>query len=96
MRGRLQVAQDVQERVAVFAAGEADHNLVARLDHIEIVNRIAHRVAQAFVQFIVFQFGFAFVGHGRVLCAKSRNYIATAAAKHSHRLQSALCRFQAA
>ena len=53
-RGCLQLAQNVQQRIAVLAAGKADHDFVAVFNHLEIVDRIAHRVAQAFVQFIVF------------------------------------------
>ena len=53
-RGCLQLAQNVQQRIAVFATGKADHDFVAVFNHLEIVDRIAHRVAQAFVQFIVF------------------------------------------
>ena len=65
-RGGLQVAQDVQKGVAVFAAGEADHDFVALFNHIEIVNRLAHGVAQAFVQFVGFVFVFGLIGHNGV------------------------------
>ena len=53
-RRSLQLAQNIQQRVAVLAAGKADHDFVAVFNHLEIVDRIAHRVTQAFVQFIVF------------------------------------------
>src|SRR5690606_8701886 len=42
-----QLQQDVEQGVAVLAAGQADHDLVAVLDHAEIGDRAADLVAQA-------------------------------------------------
>ena len=43
----LQLHQDVEHRVAVLAAGQAHHDLVAVLDHAEIGDRATDLVAQA-------------------------------------------------
>ena len=45
-----QLQQDVEHRVAVLAAGQAHHHLVAVLDHAEVGDRAAHLVAQALGQ----------------------------------------------
>ncbi|CAI8966961.1 hypothetical protein EMIT0357P_60245 [Pseudomonas marginalis] len=49
----LQVQQHVEHGVAVFAAGEADHDLVAVLDHVEIGDCLTGQAAQAFLQFVL-------------------------------------------
>ena len=49
----LQVQQHVKQGVAVFAAREADHDLVALLDHVEIGNRFTGQATQAFLQFVL-------------------------------------------
>lgn len=46
----LQLQQHVQQGVAVLAAGQADHDLVAGCDHAEIGNRLADLALQAFAQ----------------------------------------------
>jgi hypothetical protein len=46
----LQLQQQVQQRVAVLAAGQAHHHLVAGLDHAEVGNRLADLAAQALGQ----------------------------------------------
>lgn len=51
-RALLQIAQDLQHGVAVFAAGQTDHDAVAFFNHIEIGNRFAHVAAQALLQFV--------------------------------------------
>jgi len=52
-RDLLQVQQHVEHGVAVFAAGEADHDLVAVLDHVEIGDRFTGQATQAFLQFVL-------------------------------------------
>ncbi len=58
--------QDIQQGVTILAAGQADHHLVAVLDHIEIADRLANLAAQALVQLIVFvrDFLYAFLAWG--------------------------------
>lgn len=51
-RALLQVTQDLQHGVAVFTAGQADHDAVAFFNHIEIGDRFAHVAAQALLQFV--------------------------------------------
>ena len=48
----LQAAQDFQHGVAIFTAGQANHNPVAVFDHVEIGNGFADVTAQALLQFI--------------------------------------------
>ena len=49
-RALLQFEQNVQHGIAVFAATDADHHLVAFFNHIEVHNRLADFAAQAFFQ----------------------------------------------
>ena len=49
----LQLQQDVEQRVAVLAAGQADHHFVAFADHAEIGDRAADLVAQAFAELVL-------------------------------------------
>jgi hypothetical protein len=44
--------QDVEQRVAVLAAGQADHDLVAGLDHVEVGDRLAHLAVQPLAQLV--------------------------------------------
>ena len=46
-RALLQFQQDVQQRVAVLAAGQADHDLVALRDHVVVADRLPDQAAQA-------------------------------------------------
>ena len=46
----LQPQQNIEQRVAVFAAGETDHHLVAGFDHAEIGNGAADLMAQTLGQ----------------------------------------------
>ena len=46
-RALLQLEQNVEHGVAVFAAGDADHDLVAFLDHVEVHDGAADFAAQA-------------------------------------------------
>ena len=50
----LQLQQHVEHRVAVLAAGQADHHLVAVLDHPEVGDRLADLVAQALGELVRF------------------------------------------
>lgn len=52
-RDLLQVHQHVEHGVAVLAAGQADHDLVALFDHIEIGDCLAGQATQAFLQFVL-------------------------------------------
>ncbi|MCY1540157.1 hypothetical protein D9M68_757780 [compost metagenome] len=52
-RDLLQVQQHVQHGVAVLAAGQADHDLVAILDHVEVGDGFAGQAADAFLQFVL-------------------------------------------
>src|SRR6185369_12101972 len=45
-RALAQADEDVQQRIAVLAAGDADHHLVARLDHVEVADRLSHQAMQ--------------------------------------------------
>lgn len=49
----LQVQQNVEHGVAVLAARQADHDLVAILDHVEVGNGFASETTQAFLQFVL-------------------------------------------
>mmetsp|Transcript_18070 Transcript_18070/g.43154 ORF Transcript_18070/g.43154 Transcript_18070/m.43154 type:complete len:400 (-) Transcript_18070:358-1557(-) len=51
-RALLQVQQDVQHRVAVLAAGQADHDLVAFFDHVEVGNGLADLAVQPLGQLV--------------------------------------------
>ena len=57
-RARLQLEQNVQHGVAVFATRHANHDLVAFLDHVEVHNRAAHLTAQAFFELVFFALDF--------------------------------------
>src|ERR1035438_5657218 len=45
-RALAQFAEDVEQRVAVLAAGDADHDAVARFDHREVDDRLADQAVQ--------------------------------------------------
>ncbi len=49
----LQVHQHVKHGVAVLAPGQADHDLVAIFDHVEVGDRFAGQAAQALLQFVL-------------------------------------------
>ena len=51
-RALLQVQQDVEQRVAVLAAREADHDTVALLDHVVVGDRLADLAVQALGQLV--------------------------------------------
>src|SRR3546814_15238691 len=53
----LQLQQDVEQGVAVLAAGQADHDLVAVIDHAEVAARATDLVAQALGQLVLFARG---------------------------------------
>ena len=57
-RAFLQVAQNLQHGVAVFTAGEANHDAVAFFNHIKISDRLADVTAQALLQFVDIVFFF--------------------------------------
>jgi hypothetical protein len=46
--------QDIKQAVAVLAAGQAHHHLVAVLDHVEVADGLADQPAQPLVQLVVF------------------------------------------
>ena len=48
-RAGLKLAQNIQKRIAVFAARETHHDFVAGFNHVEIIDGIAHGMAQALV-----------------------------------------------
>jgi hypothetical protein len=52
-RHLLQVQQHVEHGVAVLAAGQADHHLVAILDHVEVGDGFAGQAANALLQFVL-------------------------------------------
>ena len=52
-RDLLQVQQHVEHGVAVLAARQADHDLVAVLDHVEVGNGFAGLTTQALLQFVL-------------------------------------------
>ena len=56
-RARLQFEQNIQHRVAVFSAREANHHAVALFNHVVVNNRLAGLAAQALVELVVFQSG---------------------------------------
>ena len=73
--GFLQAQQNVEHGVRIFAAREANHDFVAVFYHAKIIDGIAHRMAQAFHQFVGFEFGFAFFRHnGNRLNRKGCDY----------------------
>ena len=49
----LQVEQHVEQGVAVLATGQADHDLVAVLDHVVVGDGFAGKTAQAFLQLVL-------------------------------------------
>jgi hypothetical protein len=53
----LQTQQDVQQGVAVLAAGQTHHDPVTLLDHVEIIDGITHVVTQALGQFVALEHG---------------------------------------
>ena len=57
-RALLHFEQDVEHAVAVFAAGDADHDAVAFFDHAEIHDGLADLAAQALFQLVGFAFDF--------------------------------------
>ena len=61
--------QDVQQRVAVLAARQADHDLVAGLDHVEVADGLAHLAVQPLAQLVGLEGGLARVGARRGGCA---------------------------
>ena len=66
-RALAQSRQDVEQRVAVLAARQADHDLVAGLDHVEVADRLAHLAVQPLAQLVGLERGLARVGaFGRV------------------------------
>src|SRR5690606_8925415 len=61
----LQLQQDVQHRVAVLAAGQADHDPVAGLDHAVVGDGLADLAAQALGELVVLVGGLARDGIGQ-------------------------------
>jgi hypothetical protein len=61
-RALAQVDQDVQQRIAVLAARQADHDLVAGLDHVEVADRLAHLAVQLLAELVGLEGGPARVG----------------------------------
>jgi hypothetical protein len=57
--------QHVEHRVAVLAARQAHHHLVARLDHRIVGDRLADEAAQALRELRCFEVGLARIRHGR-------------------------------
>ena len=51
-RDLLQVEQDVEHAVAVLAAGQAHHDLVAVFDHVEVGDGLAHLAVQALAELV--------------------------------------------
>src|SRR6267143_1122030 len=51
--------QNVEKRMTILAPREADHDPVARLDHVEVADRLAHLPAQALGKLVVFVLDFA-------------------------------------
>ncbi|MNT16752.1 hypothetical protein D3C72_1518690 [compost metagenome] len=52
-RDLLQVHQHIEHGVAVLATGQADHDLVAVFNHVEIGNRLTGLTAKALLQFVL-------------------------------------------
>ena len=46
-RALLQLLQNIEQGVTVFAAANADHDTIARFDHVVVHNRLAGQTAQA-------------------------------------------------
>src|SRR5439155_1920844 len=55
----LEREQDVEERVAVYAAGQADHDTVTGLDQREVADGFADFPAQAFSELVGLELGLA-------------------------------------
>ena len=64
-RALLQFQQNVEHGVAVFSARDADHHLVAFLNHVEVDNRPADLAAQALFQLVIFALDLHRVLHPR-------------------------------
>ena len=63
-RTLLQLAQNVQQRIAVFAARHADHDLVAVFNHVEVHHGAAYLAAQAFFKLDLFALNLDLAGLG--------------------------------
>ena len=61
-RARAQRQQDVEQRVAVLAAGQADHDPVALLDHRVVGDRLPDLALQPLAQLVGLERGLARVG----------------------------------
>ena len=61
-RAPLQRAQDVEQAVAVLAAGEADHHPVARRDQAVVADRFADLAAQPLAELVRLEVGLARIG----------------------------------
>ena len=55
----LQLQQHVEHRVAVLAAGEADHDLIAVFDHAVVGDGLADLAAQPFAELVAVDRGLA-------------------------------------
>src|SRR5450830_620546 len=64
--------QNVQQGVAILAARQADHHLVAFFYHIEVADGLAYQAAQALVQLVVFQRDLVGLLFSRLLCCRVR------------------------
>jgi hypothetical protein len=60
-----QEQQDVEQGEGILAAGKADHDLVAGLDHVEVGDRLADLAAQALGQLVGFEGGLLGLAGGR-------------------------------
>ena len=81
----LQREKQIQHRVGVFAAGKADHNVVARFYHLVVFNRLANVFSQPFLEFAQ---GYA---HCLILIFLKKAHMITAA---GNKIEFALDRLQ--
>src|SRR5262249_29713471 len=62
-RAVLERQQNIEQRVTVLAAGQADHDAIAGFDHREITDRLADLAAQAFFELVGLELDLARIAH---------------------------------
>ena len=74
-----QIEQDVEQAEGILAAGQADHDLVAVLDHVVVGDGLADRAAQPLGQLVGLEGGLVGLACGRH-CARSDSMVLATAA----------------
>lgn len=48
----LQLSEQIEHGIRIFAAGQADHDAIAFFDHVEVDDSLANQAPQALVEFV--------------------------------------------